>query len=246
MLLPGRSLFDDFVEATKTVQSKERLYELFIVMMVAMGFDYVNFSVMYDRELAEQHWGFGLISTYPVIWQSYYLDRRFVHIDPVARRASGLAPPFWWRNLGREQKLSSQQLSFLREGEEAGLFNGLGIPFRGPAMQRAGVALATSVKRIIQPANLDIVVAICNHFYTVYKRVCRSTVFLPAMITLNGTEREVLIRAAHGRKDHEIAKSLNLRPGTINWHFRNIFVKFDVNTRTEAVAYALHNGIIEY
>lgn len=60
------------------------------------------------------------------------------------------------------------------------------------------------------------------------------------------TEREmdVLKAAAHGRSNKEIALNLGITTQTVQVHLRNIFVKLDVNSRSEAVAYAIKHGWI--
>lgn len=60
------------------------------------------------------------------------------------------------------------------------------------------------------------------------------------------TEREmdVLKAAAHGRSNKEIALNLGITTQTVQVHLRNIFVKLDVNSRSEAVAYAIRHGWI--
>ena len=242
---PKRYVIDDFIAATKAVRTKERLYELLVEALEALGFDRVNFSVAYDPELAEEYWGFGLISTYPLDWQGQYADRDYIRIDPVLRRASGVSPPFWWRDLPRQERLTQAQRAFLREGEAAGLHNGLGIPFRGPAVQKAGIALATSYRRLYQPADVDVVVAICHHFYAVYKRICGATVRLPNQTTLSVREAEILVRAAHGRTDTEIALVLGIQPTTIHYHWRSILQKLGASTRAQAVGLAVRDRIIE-
>ena len=60
------------------------------------------------------------------------------------------------------------------------------------------------------------------------------------------TEREmdVLKAAAQGRSNKEIALNLGITTQTVQVHLRNIFVKLDVNSRSEAVAYAIRHGWI--
>ncbi len=60
------------------------------------------------------------------------------------------------------------------------------------------------------------------------------------------TEREidVLKAAAHGRSNKEIALNLGITTQTVQVHLRNIFVKLDVSSRSEAVAYAIRHGWI--
>ncbi|PKO00360.1 MAG: DNA-binding response regulator [Chloroflexi bacterium HGW-Chloroflexi-4] len=60
------------------------------------------------------------------------------------------------------------------------------------------------------------------------------------------TEREmdVLKAAAHGKPNKEIALNLGITTQTVQVHLRNIFVKLDVNSRSEAVAHAIKHGWI--
>ncbi len=61
---------------------------------------------------------------------------------------------------------------------------------------------------------------------------------------LTGRELEVLSQAAEGRRNQEIAKELTLSPRTVERHLENIFVKMQVNTRTEAVVLAVQEGLV--
>lgn len=245
MPMSRRFLTDDFIAATKAVGSKERLYELLIEAVGGLGFDRLNVSVLYDPELADGHCGFGLVSTYPADWQRRYREQGYVEFDPVLRRVSGVSSPFWWRDIGRQEHLSAKQLTVLKEGEAAGLFNGLGIPFRGPAVQKASMDLATSSRRLDQPVDVDVAVAIGNHFYGVYKRICGVRRRLPTQARLSKREADILIRAAHGRTDAQISLALGIQPTTVHFHWRSIFNKLGASTRAQAVGYAVRDGVIE-
>jgi two-component system, NarL family, response regulator LiaR len=60
------------------------------------------------------------------------------------------------------------------------------------------------------------------------------------------TEREmdVLKAAAHGKSNKDIALNLGITTQTVQVHLRNIFVKLDVSSRSEAVAHAIKHGWI--
>jgi DNA-binding CsgD family transcriptional regulator len=248
MLNPnGRLTFEEFVNAVRAVRTPERLFEVFIEAMEYLGYDRVNFSIMNDRDLPASSQGFGLISTYPVEWRSYYAEARLQTIDPVVRFAVGNHQPFRWKDIEKRNDLSRRQVQFFREGEAAGLHNGVGIPFAGPAHQVAGVALATSTTAAGQMRNLDILAAFVNHFYTVYKRLAgRQIGHGPPLAILTERERDVLIRVAHGRTDLEIAQALAIHPRTVDFHLHNIFEKLNVKTRAAAVAVALQSWLIDY
>lgn len=64
-------------------------------------------------------------------------------------------------------------------------------------------------------------------------------------IRLNERERELLLLLADGKTDAEIAIIFNLSPKTINYRVEEIKRKFNVNTRTQAVATALRRKLID-
>lgn len=245
MRAPKRFIIDEFISATKLISSKHRLYELLVESFECFGFDQLAFSVAFDPELEDTHWGVALVSTYPIDWQRQYVDRKYARIDPVLQQVSGVASPFWWRDLSRNVKLTTQQQAFLRDGEAAGIYNGFAVPFRGPAVQRAGIALATSSRHLSQPVDIDVVVALSNHFYQVYKRLCGKRGCLVRTVSFSPREAEILVRAAHGRTDAEIAIVLGIQPTTINYHWRSIFHKLSAATRAQAVGYAIRYGMID-
>lgn len=238
--------FEDFVELTGNVHSREHLFEIFTRVMMFHGFDRLNFSIKHDDDIADHDHGFGIISTYPTEWQAHYNDRDLARIDPVLRCASSSFRPFRWRDLERRMPLSDRQSRFLGQAEAAGLRNGVGIPFSGPRMQIAGVALATSSSGTGHLKNLDLLAAFCNQFYVAFKRLAgRQHILQPALSTLSLREAEILVWIARGRTDDQIALLLDISVNTVDFHVRNIFRKLDVNSRVAAVAIAMSFGMIE-
>ena len=65
----------------------------------------------------------------------------------------------------------------------------------------------------------------------------------PGRTRLTAREQEVLGLAARGLRTLQIANRLSVSTQTIRSHFKNIYSKLDVNTRTEAVLYAVHHGL---
>lgn len=244
--MPWKRSFEAFVEATREVNSVERLYEILLDVMQAQGYDQLNFSIQRDPELLDAHKGFGLISTYPKLWKDHYQDRQLIRIDPVARRASSAFKPFRWRDIDRTTPLSRQQNAFLKKADAAGLHHGIGIPFTGPRLQIAGIAMASSDRRMGKPANLDVLAAYCNHFYQCYKRLKGSGLAsLAPMVTLSHREQEIMIRVAHGRTNDQIAQSLALSADTIDYHIRGVFRKLGVHNRVAAASLCVQFGLVE-
>jgi DNA-binding CsgD family transcriptional regulator len=59
---------------------------------------------------------------------------------------------------------------------------------------------------------------------------------------LTSREKEILGLAAAGLQTSRIASRLCISPQTVRTHFRNIYPKLGVNSRTEAVIHALQHG----
>lgn len=61
---------------------------------------------------------------------------------------------------------------------------------------------------------------------------------------LSDRELDVLRRLAAGDSNKAIADELSISPYTVKTHLRNIFIKLDVSTRTEAMTVALQQGMV--
>jgi DNA-binding NarL/FixJ family response regulator len=62
--------------------------------------------------------------------------------------------------------------------------------------------------------------------------------------SLSGRELEILLQAARGMSNQQIAASLHLSEATVKRYLANIYSKIGVNSRTEATQKALANGWI--
>jgi len=238
--------FETFLDATHSVTSIDQLFDLFVAAMAEFGYDRINFSIKRDDDIPAKYRGFGLINTYPEVWRTHYQSQNFARIDPVLRAASSVFRPFQWSDLSHMFDLTREQVRFMRIAEEAGLYNGIGIPFSGPRMQIAGVAMATSVKGARPDKNIDLLVAYCWQLYRTYKRlVSQEAAIAGGMTVLSARECEILVRIGNGRTDRQIAQALSISTETVDANVRRIFQKLEVPTRAAAVAKALILGLIE-
>jgi len=61
---------------------------------------------------------------------------------------------------------------------------------------------------------------------------------------LSARELEILKLVAAGKTNHDIAELLSVSENTIKFHLKNIMQKMSVSNRTEAVTYAMQEGIL--
>jgi DNA-binding CsgD family transcriptional regulator len=238
--------FIEFLHASRRIKTPEALCTFFVETMTTLGYDLINFSIIRAYHFPELHEGFGKINTYSPAWQQYYIDNNCRLIDPVAICATSMFWPFLWSDLPSLMRLTKRQRKFLRDAEAAGLHNGIGIPFKGPMCQVAGIALATSEKNPKGLPPLDLVVAYCNHFFEVYLGLVapRKLPFDPDS-TLTLRECQILELAGRNMIDVEIAEHLGIKASTVDSHMRSVFTKLQARTRTGAVITALKMGLID-
>lgn len=62
---------------------------------------------------------------------------------------------------------------------------------------------------------------------------------------LTDREQEILVCLTQGMSSAAIADQMKISPMTVRTHARNLMGKLGVHSRLEAVAYALHQGLIE-
>jgi NarL family two-component system response regulator LiaR len=66
----------------------------------------------------------------------------------------------------------------------------------------------------------------------------------PLVEELSEREKEVLRQLAHGRTNQEIAQELHVSAETVKTHVGNILSKLQLSHRTQAVIYALKQGLV--
>jgi DNA-binding NarL/FixJ family response regulator len=67
----------------------------------------------------------------------------------------------------------------------------------------------------------------------------------PSAPHLTGRELEIITALAHGRSNKQIARSLSISEKTVRNHISNIYKKLHVYDRTQAVLYAIREGLVD-
>jgi len=236
----------EFGAACRSVSSKEALSALLIETYRRLGFAYVNISLMRDYDMPSDILKFAWASTYPDDWTTYYLERDCMRFDPVALSARGDIGPFFWSDLRHRLPLTSLQTGFMNLAEEAGLYNGIGLPFVGSRSRQGGVALATLSPTTEHIRNLDVLWSISNLFYKrLSEIVAGPTPMSIRPLYLTPREIDVLNLSIRGYSDREVAAALGITENTVNTHFRKIFRRLGVNNRVDAIVKAVQLGNID-
>jgi|GEM_PF-722748 len=236
----------EYAATCRSVTTQEALAALLIDTYKRLGFAYVNISLMRDYDLPSDVLKFAWATTYPDDWTAYYVDRDCLRFDPVALSARGDIGPFFWSDLRHCLDLTPLQASFMELAEEAGLYNGIGLPFVGSRSRQGGVALATLSPTTDHVRDLDLLWSISNIFY---KRLCEIVAgpSVPPLrpIDLTARELDIINLSVRGHSDREVAADLDITENTVNTHFRKIFRRLGVHNRVQAFVKAARHGIID-
>lgn len=247
--IAAQTLFE-FTMACAAVESPEELSALLLTTVRKLGFDQVNVSIMRDYALPRRAHRFGFTNTYPQEWQLYYAERECVRFDPVAQFARGDVRPFFWKDLRRHLDLSSLQSNFLGLSEDAGLHNGVAIPFFGSSSLHGGIALATSSAQVDHLRDLGILSSIADTFYRRLRALYAAAAEPAGLhhlhnIVLTEREVEILNLSSAGHSDRTIGSILAISENTVNTHFRRVFRKLGANSRVQAATMSVKMGLID-
>jgi LuxR family quorum-sensing system transcriptional regulator CciR len=159
--------------------------------------------------------------------------------DPVDVELTRTTVPFTFDELWSRYGGSEQAAQILHEHEEAGLKALYCVPLRSPRNTVACMMFGSDQKIEIGADSRAALrmVAHCTDI-RLHPPLQRP---LPR---LSERERECLEWVARGKSDHDIADILQISAKTVNFHIEAVKRKYEVSSRTAAVAMAARAGII--
>jgi LuxR family quorum sensing-dependent transcriptional regulator len=181
-----------------------------------------------------------VIHNLPEAWVSEYLENNYILNDPIARRCIEAQNPFLWRD-ATDATAAHEAKNIMNRAEKYGLVNGVCFPIHNINGFEAGVSLSgfSAPPKMTEIRSLHL--ASIMAFNTV--RRIRSDHSL-SIHAISDREKEVLTWCALGKTSKEIAYILFVSENTVNVHIKNAISKLSAGNKTEAVAIAMRQGII--
>lgn len=231
--------FRDFVDALETAPDEvgfKRAADGFASRLGYRWFAYLGFSEPALR----------VLSSYPGSWARQYIERRYEDIDPIVGLARKSQRSFQWdRRTLRLPSVSQQR--FFAEAAKFGIHSGATVPIRGgfgrfAAFTVAGNRDATLERRPTEVMDVLQLAGLYYHAHVYAKLQLGLTRLADAPLTQR--ERQCLFWAARGKKTPETAMILGITARTVVFHIENARSKLGASTVTQAVAEAMHRGLI--
>lgn len=232
----------NFIDESLKVDDPELLFSCYLGALGEYGVDRVLYSALRNTSDEEINVP-GISHSYPEDWIKYYMAHDYVRLDPVRQHAMGARVAFLWDDMQAFRDMTPAQITLMKQGEEAGLHNGLAVPFHGPVGEVYGVGMASSAANTDVGGFLKEIQVLSTQFHVLYSALHdRERNVRGASLTAR--ESEVLKWCAAGKSNWAIGEILSISEHGVDFHMRNILRKLEADTRVTAVVKALHAGLI--
>jgi DNA-binding CsgD family transcriptional regulator len=180
---------------------------------------------------------------YPVAWISAYRARGYHRVDPVARTLFAAREPLIWSQLRSRSPTPTEQ-EFYASAADFGLRDGFAFGSRfdnaacGSFFSCAGADLARSER------HRRLLGYLAPFLHVALARLRMGQQHGKPQLTPR--EIEVLGYAKYGKSNWEISVALGLSARVVKFHIENAMRKLNVTNRTQAVAVALSQGLVQW
>jgi DNA-binding CsgD family transcriptional regulator len=182
--------------------------------------------------------------SYPDEWLYLYWKNGYAEIDPVFRAASRAPSTQVWKHTYR-QATTKEELDFIETAKGFGLVDGVTTGSVDPVCGFASFCSFAGGEDINAERYAQLVEYLGHHLHLALMRSARKNAPPTDRCIKELSPREVTILnwMRQGKTNWEIAKIIGLTERTIRFHVESIFSKFDVTSRSQAVATAVEHGL---
>lgn len=233
-----------YVEAINNAETIEEAFDVLCKAVGRYGYDKVTYSLLTDHAslgLPKMH---GVATSYPDDWMKHYMEKDYLADDPVVLKIKNSFTPFFWKDLEKDPSFSEYSLNILRQGAEAGVGDGIGIPLFGVNNEVVGVGFARN--EVDKKPDYNFLAGaqlLATHFHEKFRLLSQENRELKH-IPLSERERDVLQWAAEGKENADIAEIMTLSESTVKTYLQRCYKKLGANGRNYAITKAILLGEI--
>ena len=238
---PGdwRTAFE-FIEDLDRMPSAEAILSRLDCVLPGFGIEYFTFQDMPEGNGAYDE--FAFCTRVPPQWLKIYLDEEYVRIDPALRQCRRSVEPFVWAEAPYDAEREPRTVEFLRRVADFNLAKGLVIPVPR-ARGGLGVVWFGGARAEFDARTKPVLHLLALYTFERLRHFrSPSSEHKPP---LTQREQEVLAWVAQGKSAWEIGEILSIAKRTVDEHAQHAFHKLGAVNRTQAVAIALRDHLIE-
>jgi LuxR family quorum sensing-dependent transcriptional regulator len=179
---------------------------------------------------------------WPPGWYEIYIRENYIRVDPCSRFLKKANRPFEWKEAPYDPEREPKAAEVMQRRWDFGFRNGLIVPVLEPSGVTGFVSM-TGARFDLTPRTKAALHLMAIYAYDRTRRLVVPCVSEKAHLT--SREQEVLTWAAHGKSAWEIGEILHIAKRTVDEHAQTAFHKLGAVNRTQAVAIALRDHLIE-
>jgi LuxR family quorum sensing-dependent transcriptional regulator len=235
----GRDAFA-FVEALDRTQGADEVVDRMREALREFGFEFFCFSnfARADQKFEEVMWACRV----PDEWLKVYLERDYAHDDPSIRMCKRTVHPFEYSEAPYDPEREPRAAEVMQRARDFRVAHGLLIPIPSPS-GCVGNAWVGGYQPDLSLRSRPVVHLMALYAFDRLRGLAAPT--LERKPRLTRRECEVLTWIANGKSAWEIGEILNISKRTVDEHAQTTFRKLDAANRTQAVAIALRDRIID-
>lgn len=205
------------------------------------------------RELRESNSGAGATAGivamnvgHPDEWLEAYARNNYFACDPRKEVLAAGAEFLRWSDSFSKVELGIQKL-YVRHARDFGMGEGVTVASRQNSSGLMTSLAFWSKESAVRTRDQVILRYMAHYLHAAIVRTAASTFGaepLAARAVLSRRETEVLYWAKDGKTNWEISMILRISERTAKFHVQNAMRKLDASSRAQAVAIALHQGLI--
>lgn len=235
-----------FVDQIVKLDDLKALTAVYQQTVRALGFSYFTYHIV--KVLGVGDHLMYIDTTYPDEWVKRYIDKDYVHLDPVVEEGSSSKVPFEWSKVAEPGLLDRRQREFFKEAADFGIANGITVPIHGHR-SFAMMSMVADGSPKESSRNIDehrhLVQLLTLYFHNHAGGMLLESYLEKDRPKLTNREIECLTWTARGKTSWEISVILSISESTAIAHIENAKKKLGVMNKPHAVVKAVMMGLLD-
>jgi LuxR family transcriptional regulator, quorum-sensing system regulator BjaR1 len=236
----GRDAFD-FIDDVQHLSTGVEIMERLGVVLGDFGIKSFCFNFLPTAEQSFQD--VLLANRLPFGWLKLYQEQQFLHDDPSMRHCRRMRRPFrWFKDVPYDADREPRALEVVQRAFDFGLLDGIVVPVASGGSQVGHVWMGGTT--VLLPESHQPALHLMA-LYAFDRVRCLHQKHPEERPRITLREREVLKWVAAGKSAWEIGEILNLSKRTVDEHAQTASRKLGAVNRTQAVAIAIRERLIQ-